>query len=374
MSDKERDWEKELEKELSGVGKELESAMQDLAHAIQSNVAPALKTASRSFGKVIRDAALELGDAVQESTAPARERRKKERRMKKLRDNYKSLEGTALGLGITAFIMAAISGMVILSGDSDVAAWGVTALMAVAFAIPALICQVKSHPARRLVVYHQLLEDRSYCKMEDFSAAVDRPVEKTRREVRRMMQQGQFENMFLAPDASRVFTSRAAYAAYVAQCEQREKTSAAEQPVSGTVAELRAFWAGLRSEKQKITDAAVRSEVEKLDAQTAQLIAWIETHPADENDVRRFTTYYLPTTLKLLRTYNEVDGQTEESGAAAQIKSDILRILGTINTAFRTLQDGLLQDTALDVSAEVSAMETVLAQDGLKPDELSRPL
>ena len=90
----------------------------------------------------------------------------------------------------------------------------------------------------------------------------------------------------------------------------REKTSAAEQPVSGTVAELRAFWAGLRSEKQKITDAAVRSEVEKLDAQTAQLIAWIETHPADENDVRRFTTYYLPTTLKLLRTYNEVDGQT----------------------------------------------------------------
>ena len=71
MSDKERDWEKELEKELSGVGKELESAMQDLAHAIQSNVAPAVKTASRSFGKVIRDAALELGDAVQESTAPA---------------------------------------------------------------------------------------------------------------------------------------------------------------------------------------------------------------------------------------------------------------------------------------------------------------
>ena len=63
-----------------------------------------------------------------------------------------------------------------------------------------------------------------------------------------------------------------------------------------------------------------------------------------------------------------------ESRAAAQIEADIMRILGTINTAFRTLQDGLLQDTALDVSAEVSAMETVLAQDGLTPDELSRTL
>ena len=44
--------------------------------------------------------------------------------------------------------------------------------------------------------------------------------------------------------------------------------------------------------------------------------------------------------------------------------------LYTINTAFQSLQDNLLKDTAMDVSAEISALETVLAQEGLTKDEL----
>ena len=39
-------------------------------------------------------------------------------------------------------------------------------------------------------------------------------------------------------------------------------------------------------------------------------------------------------------------------------------------TAFQSLQDNLLKDTAMDVSAEISALETVLAQEGLTKDEL----
>ena len=61
MSGKRQDWEKDLERELSDAGRELESAMRDFAGAFQSNVAPVLKNASRSFGRAVRDAALELG-------------------------------------------------------------------------------------------------------------------------------------------------------------------------------------------------------------------------------------------------------------------------------------------------------------------------
>lgn len=191
-----------------------------------------------------------------------------------------------------------------------------------------------------------------------------------------MLQKGSFEGMYLAPDASRLFTNRTAYLAYMAS--DREKADSmktepeAAKPVQpekrGTLGDLRAFWLGLRMEKKNIADPAVSEQVENLDAQTAQLIAWLEVHPEDESRVKRFAEYYLPTTLKLLRTYNEVDSQAGQSSVAADIQHDITGILYTINTAFRTLQDGLLQDTALDVSAEISAMETVLAQDGLKSD------
>ena len=101
-----------------------------------------------------------------------------------------------------------------------------------------------------------------------------------------------------------------------------------------------------------------------------KIIAWLEKHPGGESQIRRFVSYYMPTTLKLLRTYNEVDPQADSSAVAAEIQTDICGILYTINTAFQSLQDNLLKDTAMDVSAEISALETVLAQEGLTKDEL----
>ena len=117
----------------------------------------------------------------------------------------------------------------------------------------------------------------------------------------------------------------------------------------------------LREQQRLISDAPVLEQVQRIEEQTVQIIAWLEKHPGGESQIRRFVSYYMPTTLKLLRTYNEVDPQADSSAVAAEIQTDICGILYTINTAFQSLQDNLLKDTAMDVSAEISALETVLA-------------
>ncbi len=370
MPDKQTpDW----EKDLSEIGRTLEESMRTLGSTVQENLGPALSSAAQSFGQAVKSAATSWSETAQKTANPYRVQRKKEKFLKKLRENYEGLKWTAFGLGITAFIMVALGFMLIADGDPDATLMFV---MSGAFAVPALVCKIQSYPARRLVAYHQVLDGRSYCKVDELAAAVDRPLAKTKKEVRGMLQKGSFDGMYLAPDASRLFTNRTAYLAYMAADREKaasmktepEAARPAQQEKRGTLGDLRAFWLSLRMEKKNIADPAVSEQVENLDAQTAQLIAWLEVHPEDENRVKRFAEYYLPTTLKLLRTYNEVDSQAEQSSVAADIQHDIMGILYTINTAFRTLQDGLLQDTALDVSAEISAMETVLAQDGLKSD------
>lgn len=50
---------------------------------------------------------------------------------------------------------------------------------------------------------------------------------------------------------------------------------------------------------------------------------------------------------------------------AAGIQSEVSQVLDTMSTAFRGLMDNLLQNTAVDMQAEISALETVLAQEGL---------
>ena len=96
------------------------------------------------------------------------------------------------------------------------------------------------------------------------------------------------------------------------------------------------------------------------------IMSWVAAHPQSAGKVRRFARYYMPTTLKLLRTYDDVKGQ--QSDVASGIRQDIGGILGTLNTAFDNLQADLLSDTALDVSSEISAMQTMLAQDGLSAE------
>ena len=46
--------------------------------------------------------------------------------------------------------------------------------------------------------------------------------------------------------------------------------------------------------------------------------------------------------------------------------------IDTLNVAFEKLLDSIFEDTAMDVSSDISVLNTVLAQEGLTEDELTR--
>ena len=53
-------------------------------------------------------------------------------------------------------------------------------------------------------------------------------------------------------------------------------------------------------------------------------------------------------------------------------KKEIEESLDTINVAFEKLLDSLFQDTAWDVSSDISVLKTMLAQEGLNDDGLKK--
>lgn len=78
--------------------------------------------------------------------------------------------------------------------------------------------------------------------------------------------------------------------------------------------------------------------------------------------------YYLPTTLKLVKAYREFDGQPVQGENVTKVKAEISDTLDTINTAFENLLDSLFQDDVMDISTDISVLETMLAQEGLTED------
>ena len=142
---------------------------------------------------------------------------------------------------------------------------------------------------------------------------------------------------------------------------QPEKAETSDTPLNLDTA--RRFAAVLEKEQQLMQDAQAREELAAMHKTTTAICDWLEAHPESQPKTRRFAKYYIPTTLKLLHTYNDVQGQQGEN--AETIRRDIAGILHTLNQAYENLYNNLLSDVAMDISSEIAALQGMLANDGL---------
>ena len=166
------------------------------------------------------------------------------------------------------------------------------------------------------------------------------------------------ETLYLTAEDYRA--AKEAVAAAAAQ-PQPEKAETGDAPLNLDTA--RRFAAVLEKEQQLMQDAQAREELVAMHKTTIAICDWLEAHPESQPKTRRFAEYYIPTTLKLLHTYNDVQGQQGEN--AETIRRDIAGILHTLNQAYENLYNNLLSDVAMDISSEIAALQGMLANDGL---------
>ena len=168
------------------------------------------------------------------------------------------------------------------------------------------------------------------------------------------------ETLYLTAEDYRAAKEKAAAAAVPPQ-PQPEKAETGDAPLNLDTA--RRFAAVLEKEQQLMQDAQAREELAAMYKTTTAICDWLEAHPESQPKTRRFAEYYIPTTLKLLHTYNDVQGQQGEN--AETIRRDIAGILHTLNQAYDNLYNNLLSDVAMDISSEIAALQGMLANDGL---------
>lgn len=295
--------------------------------------------------------------------------------------------GGAGGMTLVAGIMIAVTVMLGREAILDPDAWMgmlVTGVIALWFAWQSMTMWFKSRHLRRLSGYMSVLGERTYVTVQQIASSIGKSEMFVRNDLRKTLAHGLLEGAFLSPDGTRLFVSETAYRLYLNQQEelqrQRAQAAAAPQPKSepekqaqpvpeGILAECDSFVAELKVRNDRIENVAVSAQIDCIMQHTQRIRNWVTKHPHQENRVRRFTSYYLPTIMKLLDTYCDLEQHAVPGSVAAQSQKDITELLTTINTAFQTLENGLVQDTAMDVSAEISALQTVMAQDGLTQEE-----
>lgn len=113
----------------------------------------------------------------------------------------------------------------------------------------------------------------------------------------------------------------------------------------------------------------ISAKISRMEVLVDKIFDRVEQNPESITDIRRLMEYYLPTTVKLLEAYEELDSLPVQGENIITSKNEIEKTLDTLNVAFEKLLDSLFQDTAWDVSSDISVLNTMLAQEGLTKDD-----
>ena len=121
---------------------------------------------------------------------------------------------------------------------------------------------------------------------------------------------------------------------------------------------------------ENIADPGISADIVRLEQISEKIFEEVKRDPKKLPKIRRFMDYYLPTTLKLLNSYDRMSA-TGVSGE--NIDTTLAKVEGmmrTIVAAFEKQLDSLYGADALDISTDITVLETMMAREGLVEQEM----
>ena len=119
-----------------------------------------------------------------------------------------------------------------------------------------------------------------------------------------------------------------------------------------------------------IEDEKISRDIRRLEVVCQKIFDQVKAEPSKLPQIRQFMDYYLPTTLKLLNAYDRMDSAGVSGENITGTKAKVEDIMGTIVNAFEKQLDGLFGEDALDISTDISVLETILAREGLAGERM----
>ena len=127
----------------------------------------------------------------------------------------------------------------------------------------------------------------------------------------------------------------------------------------------------IRHLNDEIENGPVSEKIDRIGELTASIFRVVREKPERAEEVRKFMNYYLPTTLKLLKSYSLMEKQSYQGENIVASRKKIEDVLDTLVHAFEKQQDRLFRVEALDVESDISVLETMMTSDGLVEQKAS---
>lgn len=244
----------------------------------------------------------------------------------------------------------------------------------------------------RFKAYRRALGEKTHCTLEKLARSVGKSKRFVRREVERMIHQGLFLEGHLDREETMLITSDETYRNFEENrllLEQRQRKEAEEkartaalkpepaapaqnEQVRQVLDRGNAFIREIRRCNDAIPGEEISGKIDRMETIIRKIFQRAEEHPEVVPDLKKLMDYYLPMTIKLLNAYADMDAQPVAGETILASKREIEETLDTLNRAFEKLLDTMFKDTAMDISSDITVLQTLLAQEGLTEDDLMK--
>ena len=232
----------------------------------------------------------------------------------------------------------------------------------------------------RFQKYIGTMGTHTYCNFEQLSAAVGKPVKFVKKDVKKMISDGWFRQGHIDAQETCLITSNETYQQYTQTAKAREEKKQEEErrqaDLSPEVQEVldkgNEFLDKIHKSNDAIPGVEISAKISRMELIVEKIFERAQKHPEIIPDLKKMMNYYLPMTVKLLDAYEEMDRMPVQGENIKSSKKEIEDTLDTLNQAFEKLLDSVFQDTAWDVSSDISVLHTLLAQEGLTDDDFAK--
>lgn len=214
---------------------------------------------------------------------------------------------------------------------------------------------------------------RDHVTIKELSAACDMNQKETVELVQSAIEHGAFGGSAYLDMLSKTLVVRGSAPA-PAPTKEEAKAPQPKKAAARKEDQYQAILRQLREANEDIPGKEMSDKIDRMEQVSARIFALAKQDPNKESQLTRFMDYYLPTSLKLLRTYADLDKPGIRGENIDETKRSIEQAMDLLVTAFENQLDKLYESDALDVSSEISALQGMLNLDGLvTPTDFTAP-
>ncbi|MBR0092800.1 MAG: 5-bromo-4-chloroindolyl phosphate hydrolysis family protein [Lachnospiraceae bacterium] len=270
-------------------------------------------------------------------------------------------------LGGFAFFGAALFGVVLIGG------------IAAAFS---------GSKKRKLYVryreYGRALGDAEYIAVDDMVRLTGIDRETVLKDMQTLQKSGVLPQVWIDKGGTTLMFTQNAFEQYQAaerarlqrEDEQRTLSDRLRESVYGAqvtqiLADGEAYLKTVRELNDRIPDAEMSRKISRIENLMHKTFEEVKEKPEAAPSLRKYMSYYLPTTVKLLNAYADLDSKPDIGTNIAQTKEEISNSLDMVGDGFEKLFDSLFEEMSMDIFSDISVMKTMMAQDGLAETTIS---